>query len=232
MGIKKFIRRLLAKNARLEKLAIRVYLLLIRREDLLRRHDLRERGNSIFVTEWELPMCSLFPRSAIEFVLERFRPQSVLDVGCGTGAALGFFVDRGLDAAGIEGSELAISRNPNGERIRCHDLEYPLDLGRRFDLVWSFEVAEHLRPDKAETFVDTLTRHSDLVVLSAAPPGQGGEGHFNEQPPEYWIELFDSKGFGLLRKETDTLRNMANSSEVDVHTRSLAGNFLVLARKA
>jgi len=135
---------------------------------------LRARGNSIFVEEWEMGMCSLRPVAVLETVVARFSPGSVLDVGCGTGGSLAFFVDKGLDAMGVEGSELAISRNRNAARVRRHDLEIPLDLGRRFDLVWSFEVAEHLRPEKAGTFLDTLTRHSDLVVMSAAPKGQGG----------------------------------------------------------
>lgn len=94
----------------------------------------------------------------------------------------------------------------------------------------SFEVAEHLRPEKAETFVETLTRHSDLVVMSAAPEGQGGDGHFNEQPPEYWIGLMGGRGFGLLQAETDRLRGLAANPVSDGHTRALAGNLLVFRR--
>jgi hypothetical protein len=43
-------------------------------------------------------------------------------------------------------------------------------------LVWCFEVAEHIHSRYVENFIDNLCRHSDLVTLSAAPPGQGGEG--------------------------------------------------------
>ena len=175
-------------------------------------------------------MCSLRPVAVLGAILERFKPRSVLDVGCGTGGSLAFFVEKGLDAMGVEGSALAISKNPNAERVRRHDLEIPLDLGRRFDLVWSFEVAEHLRPEKAETFLDTLTRHSDLVVMSAAPKGQGGDGHFNEQPPEYWIGLMNRRGYGLLREETDQLRGLALNPTSDEHTKALAGNLLVFRR--
>lgn len=172
-------------------------------------------------------MCSLRPFAVLETVVARFNLRSVLDVGCGTGGSLAFFVEKGLDAMGVEGSELAISRNCNAARVRRHDLEIPLELGRRFDLVWSFEVAEHLRPEKAGTFLDTLTRHSDLVVMSAAPKGQGGDGHFNEQPPEYWIDLMAARGYGLLGEETDQLRGLAGNPSADEHTRALAGNLLV-----
>ena len=69
-------------------------------------------------------------------------------------------------------------------------------MGRRFDLVQSLEVAEHIPAVSAATFVDNLTRHSQgLVLFSAAPPGQGGEFHVNEQPYQYWRELFARRGF-------------------------------------
>jgi hypothetical protein len=68
-----------------------------------------------------------------------------------------------------------------------------LDLHRRFDLVWCFEVAEHIHPDYVESLLRTLTNHSESIVMSAAHPKQGGIGHFNEQPREYWLEAFAKK---------------------------------------
>jgi hypothetical protein len=57
-----------------------------------------------------------------------------------------------------------------------------------FDLVWFFEVTEHIHPDFERNFLNLLTSHSNLIILSAARPGQGGYGHFNEQEPGYLIE--------------------------------------------
>lgn len=230
MGLKESAKRILSGHPAVESVATGVWLLATLQWAKFRRHLLRARGNSIFVEEWEMGMCSLRPVAVLESVLERFKPGSVVDVGCGTGGSLSFFVGKGLDAVGVEGSTLAISKNPHADRIRQHDLEIPLDLGRRFDLAWSFEVAEHLRPEKAGTFLDTLTRHSDLVVMSAAPKGQGGDGHFNEQPPEYWIGLMGDRGYQLLEVETKQLRGLAESPQADEHTRALAGNLLVFRR--
>lgn len=227
MSLKGAAKGALLNHPRMESVVTGVWLLCTFQWAKLRRHWLRARGNSIFVEEWEMGMCSLRPIAVLETVLERFAPRSVLDVGCGTGGSLSFFLEKGIDAMGIEGSALAISKNRNASRVRRHDLEVPLDLGRRFDLVWSFEVAEHLRPEKAATFLDSLTRHSDLVVMSAAPKGQGGDGHFNEQPPEYWIGLMAARGFLLLQEESDQLRGLAGNPAVDEHTRALAGNLLV-----
>lgn len=162
--------------------------------------------NSIFVEEWEMGMCSHCPEQMLAYVLHRFQPRSVLDLGCGTGRTLDYLLARQLDAQGTEGSAKAISLARHPERIRRHNLEKPLDLGRRFDLLWCFEVVEHIRPAKVDVLLDTIVRHSGLIVLSAAHPGQGGDGHFNEQPPEYWIERMKRRSFALLREETEALR--------------------------
>lgn len=48
----------------------------------------------------------------------------------------------------------------------------------------------------------TFSNHADTVVISAAPPGQGGEGHFNEQLPEYWIRKFEKFGYHFEEEKT------------------------------
>lgn len=80
-------------------------------------------------------------------------------------------------------------------RFVAADLTQPIRLGRRFDLVQSLEVAEHLPADTAATFVETLVSHGAVILFSAAAPGQGGEHHVNEQPLEYWRALFRRCGF-------------------------------------
>src|SRR5579862_3100091 len=84
-------------------------------------------------------------------------------------------------SAGASGS---IGDSPR--KVHCSRLDRPFNLGRSFDLAMSFEVAEHLPPDAAKGFVDSLTRLAPLVLFSAAIPFQGGVGHINEQWPEYW----------------------------------------------
>jgi SAM-dependent methyltransferase len=139
-------------------------------------------------------------QAASEFlpiVLSLVSPQSVLDVGCGVGAWLAVAADNGVaDILGVDGpyvnpEMLQIPR----ERFRAQDLAAKFDLGRRFDLAITLEVAEHISPSAAGMFVDNLVRHAPVVMFSAAIPGQGGTFHVNEQWPDYWAERFDKRNY-------------------------------------
>ena len=145
-----------------------------------------------FAGEWRESARVLVP-----LVLDLTEPRSVLDVGCGTGTWLALCREHGVDdVVGVDGpwvhpAQLLIPE----ERFRNHDLQQPLDLGRRFDLAISLEVAEHVPEELADAFVASLTRHSDAVMFSAAIPFQGGTGHVNEQWPAYWAEKFAARGY-------------------------------------
>jgi glycosyltransferase involved in cell wall biosynthesis len=132
-------------------------------------------------------------------------PGSVLDVGCGIGGWVATWLDSGVDAVGVDGDYVPRDKlRVPADRFIDHDLTTPLNLGRRFDLVTCLEVAEHLPLEAAETFVDSLCRHADVIVFSAAIPGQGGTGHINERWPSFWAALFARHGYrpyDLLRSQ-------------------------------
>ncbi len=126
--------------------------------------------------------------------------ESVLDVGCGLGVWLSKAQKLGAnDVAGIEGEWIAgAPLQVPRECVQTLDLEQPFDLGRRFDLAMSVEVAEHLSPSAAKGFVESLTRHADVVLFSAAIPFQGGHHHVNEQFLPYWAALFEDRGYRVV----------------------------------
>lgn len=140
-----------------------------------------------------------------------FTPSSMLDVGCGLGAwlqvakELGADTIQGVDGPWIDTSTLNIPEN----NFLAQELDAPLSLNRRFDLVTSLEVAEHVSPNAAETFVDSLVQHGDIILFSAAIPFQGGQGHINEQWPRYWAEKFLARGYQTI----DAVRPMIWSDE-------------------
>jgi SAM-dependent methyltransferase len=153
--------------------------------------------NGMMLTADDVGAASLNPARTVERILSLMQPKSVLDVGCGTGRTLRQLCDRGIDAVGIEASSICIRASDCSDLIVRGDLRYPVDLKRHFDLVWCFEVAEHIYPCYADIFLDTLAKHGNLIAMSAAPPGQGGIGHFNEQPKSYWIDRMAKRGFSL-----------------------------------
>lgn len=131
-------------------------------------------------------------RHAIPRIFEIIRPASVVDVGCGLGQWLAEFRAAGVpDVFGVDGSYVDRGRlQIEPDRFQAHDLSRPLDLGRRFELAMSLEVAEHLPESAAGAFVASLVRLAPVVLFSAAVPNQGGDGHLNEQWPEYWRDKF------------------------------------------
>jgi SAM-dependent methyltransferase len=123
--------------------------------------------------------------------------KSVLDVGCGRGTWLGVWREFGIDdVVGIDGAYVNRARLAiPPDRFIATDITQHWDLGRRFDLVQSMEVAEHILPDCSEAFIARLCASGDVVLFSAAQPGQGGEMHINEQTPEFWARLFEKHGY-------------------------------------
>lgn len=129
-------------------------------------------------------------------VADIFVPQSVVDVGCGSGAFLQAFRRAGaVELLGLDsGAGTALRRIAPHEFVAA-DLEVALPLERRYDLAVSLEVAEHLSRARAPGFVADLTRAAPVVLFSAAIPYQGGIHHVNEQWPSYWREQFAQHNF-------------------------------------
>lgn len=122
---------------------------------------------------------------------------SILDVGCGRGAWLREWRDAGVKI--VHGADGPYVRRKSllipVEDFTAVDLSQKFDLGRRYDLVSSLEVAEHLPPTASEAFISSLVAHSDLILFSAATRGQGGENHINERPLWYWQGVFAEHGY-------------------------------------
>lgn len=125
---------------------------------------------------------------------------SAVDFGCGVGTWLAVLKEKGVDdIRGLEGpwveqALLKISK----EELSQVNFEEGVKLDKKYDLAITLEVAEHLKPKTAGSFVESLTEASDFVMFSAAIPFQGGTNHVNEQWPDYWVEHFTDKGYVLL----------------------------------
>jgi SAM-dependent methyltransferase len=136
-------------------------------------------------------------RAMLPLLYEVLPVRSVVDVGCGAGAWLAAWRELGItDVLGLDGNYVDQSRLLIPATVfRPVDLAAPFDCARRFDLVQSLEVAEHLPPATSDRFIAALVAHADIVLFSAAPPGQGGDDHVNEQSYESWRCRFAEHGY-------------------------------------
>jgi SAM-dependent methyltransferase len=137
------------------------------------------------------------PTVIFPLINEVYKPNSILDVGCGMGTWLKIISDSGIeDFLGIDGIEVAnddffVSK----EKFQKYDLTTSWSINRKFDIVLCLEVAEHLPHNSASNFIKALTNHSDTIFFSAACPNQPGQGHINCQSIEYWQQLFNEHGY-------------------------------------
>ena len=155
--------------------------------------------NVIYVHD-EITHNSSAAEQVLPVLFEIYKPSSILDVGCG----LGNWIEvakkiSGAEIKGVDGDyvDRRLLKIEENEFVEC-DLTKPFDLNRKFDLAICLEVAEHLPEASAEGFIKSITNHSDVIMFSAALPGQGGQHHINEQWPSYWQEHFNNCGFEMM----------------------------------
>lgn len=163
------------------------------------------RSVGLKMAEWEVPA-----------LIEIFNPNYFFDVGCGTGHLVKTFSDHGILGIGIDGSEYAV-KNKLVPPVDLFDLrkELTVDKEYRFDLVISFEVAEHIDPEYADVYLNNLCALGDTIIMTAAIPGQGGEHHVNEQPAEYWINKFKERGYAPDYDKIEMFRQKMQKAKCD-----------------
>lgn len=128
-------------------------------------------------------------------LIAEFNSQSVLDIGCGCGHALKYFLDKGLRGAGVDGYQLAIDYSPVKDKIILHDYSNgPLQPAEPFDLGWCCEFVEHVRDQYVPNFIATF-QACQVVAMTHAVPGQGGFHHVNCQDDAYWLRVMSAAGF-------------------------------------
>lgn len=129
-----------------------------------------------------------------------FSIESALDIGSGPGVWMSTWKKHGVKKVfGLDNDKIQpglwLIEATEYKKI---DLTKPVDLGEKFDVAVSLEVAEHISEEYSDVFIQNITKHADVVLFSAAVPQQGGTNHLNEQWPEYWAEKFALLGYDTL----------------------------------
>lgn len=157
------------------------------------------------------------------FMIDRFAVRSVLDVGSGRGHAAHWFHKQGCQVAAIDGSPT------NTANALFPTVLFDLTQASLYcpvDLVHCQEVAEHIAEEHIDNLLSTLTS-GEVILMTHAEPGQAGHNHVNCQPPEYWQEHLDRRGYNLLTEDTKRVKRIAHHEGAH----HLARSGLVFARR-
>ena len=131
-------------------------------------------------------------------IIKEFKPNYVLDVGCGSGQWLDEYRKYKVRTRGIESASAAwVSMSEKTQKnVVKWDLRDELKKTYKPDLVQSLEVAEHIEEDYADVFIYNLVKHNaDIIFLTAATPEQHGMQHVNCQEKEYWMAKMKNNGY-------------------------------------
>ena len=124
----------------------------------------------------------------------------IIDDGCGPGIYV-----KALREAGVEADGVDLDPRCPYDVMDVFSSDFDSKYKGKYDIAMCIEVAEHLPATRADDLVKTLTGLAPVVLFSAAIPGQGGHGHINCQPKEYWIEKFALLNYVVDAEATDKL---------------------------
>jgi len=132
--------------------------------------------------------------------------RTILDYGCGPGVMIDLMNSRGLDYAGCdvspEARELYLRRyGKNPEKY--HSSMAALS-GRRFDLLVSFDVLEHMRDEEIAGLLSRIPRIPEVLVNISRV--RSIPGHVNLKPDRAWARFFESRGWHFEQERTRALR--------------------------
>lgn len=118
-------------------------------------------------------------------------PESMLDVGCGTGIMVKTAMRLGVRSYGLDQlvDETDKAAWPDGF-VHINLVDF-WKAPNPVDIVFCVETAEHIHETAHGTLCRTLCENlkegpGHYLIFSAARPGQLGAGHVAERPAEYW----------------------------------------------
>lgn len=127
-------------------------------------------------------------------IVEDLQPKVVLDAGCAMGHLVAALRDLGVEAYGIDISQYAIEHVREDIRPFCAAQSltepFPETFPKKFDLILSIEVLEHLYEEDCEKAIANLCSHTDSFILSSTADDTEEITHLNVRQPEYWAKQF------------------------------------------
>lgn len=135
----------------------------------------------------------------VDSIIESVGYGKVLDLGCGEGRLVRALAEKGLDAYGLDISQVAIDRANSymPGRFFCGSaLELPF-ADQEFDTVVSTDCLEHIHPDDVPRAIAEIRRvcrkHAYLQI--ATTQDRDGHWHLTVEGRDWWESSFFKNGF-------------------------------------
>ena len=148
-----------------------------------------------------------------EYIRDYMHPSNFIDFGCSSGLYV-LEVKNKMPHISVSGYEFAIDavNNKVCDEIIEYDLTKSLNIDKKDNtLGLCLEVLEHISEDDWEPVLENISKLSDIIIFSAAHPGQGGTGHINCRPKLDWIRRFHKLGWVVDLDHTNhTINHMVN----------------------
>jgi SAM-dependent methyltransferase len=150
-----------------------------------------------------------------DFLIDKFSPRSVCDVGCGEGYLINYFFSKGITVRGIDGldSNRLTGPIPVRDKIITHDFIYPYPYAsqEKYDMVISCEFVEHVHEQYCINYFDVF-RSGRILAFTHAMPGQPGHNHVNCRDDRYWIEMMSILKFKYLEDISKKARGLSGTT--------------------
>ena len=131
-----------------------------------------------------------FAERLADWIADELKPDVAVDLGCGPGTYVRALRSRGVSAFGFDTDE----RVQGQQHLFQQSL---FEVKQQAPLVMCLEVAEHIAAEDADAVADSVAaavQPGGTLIWSAAQPGQGGTGHINCQPKDYWATKLQAAG--------------------------------------
>ena len=138
-----------------------------------------------------------------EFNFINGKGKKALEIGCAIGAAADILYKRGFDITATDISPYAVKKNKKllpHIKFKVLDIEAKPPFKNKFDLIYSFEVIEHLQnPEKAIKNMFDMLKHGRTLICSTPYPYKYilyvDKTHVNVRYPLEWVAMYRLVGF-------------------------------------
>jgi len=171
----------------------------------------------------------LFVRSCLKLLKKRKRTiLKVLDIGCAGGGCVQDFVSKGHNAVGIEGSDYSKNKRRASwskipDRLFTCDASRPFTIFEdgekmKFNLIYSFEVMEHIHPDRLKIYFKNIRNHLTengifIGTYTCTKSEKYPDHHQTVMGSDAWLKYIkDLKMFKIINLEWDRKQYLRSST--------------------